>query len=96
MTGSLESSEEGALTPVCCMPTSNSPNFIVLECVCVCARARVCAHALRCVRYLSIKWQEGLLIFKIVSVLAFVISECKFKFIALCSNMFLYKLEYCA
>ena len=89
MTGSLESSEEGALTPVCCMPMSNSPNFIVLVCV------YVCACALRCVRYLSIKWQEGLLIFKIVSVLAFVISECKFKFIALCSNMFLYKLKYC-
>lgn len=25
--GSIESSEEGALTPVCCVPRSNSPNF---------------------------------------------------------------------
>ena len=106
--GFLESSEEETLTPVCCVPRSNSPNFIVFVCVCVCVCAcvcllsRVCVHArvracsLSHVHYLSIKWQEELLIFKIVSVLAFVISECKFKFIALCSDMFIYKLEYCA
>jgi len=92
--GFLESSEEEALTPVCRVPRSNSPNFIVF--VCVCAHVHERAQSLSCVRYLSIKWQEGWLIFKIVSFLAFVISERKFKFIALCSNMFLYKLEYCA
>lgn len=94
--GFLESSEEEALTPVCRVPRSNSPNFIVLVRVRVCVCARERAQSLSCVRYLSIKWQEGWLIFKIVSFLAFVISEHKFKFIALCSNMFLYKLEYCA
>ena len=54
--GFLESSEEETLTPVCCVPRSNSPNFIVFVCVCVCvcvcvrARVRVLTQPCVCPR----------------------------------------------